>query len=221
MNYKLVRSKRKSLAICITGGEVIVKAPTGMSTEHIENFVAQKSGWIAKKLAEYDRKSDMLKPVIDGDGVLVYGVPHPIACSEKHKRVAIADGALQVPSKYVDAEKRRSAVKNHLKRLAATELSQALEYLSVRTGLKYKSFAITDARTKWGSCDGDCNIRLNWRLVMLDAELLEYVIVHELCHTKHHDHSAAFWAEVKKHCPKCADAKKRLKQYSVLTALYR
>ena len=113
------------------------------------------------------------------------------------------------------------AVKNWFKRTAADMLAHVLEMYSLSTGLEYTSFALTNAGGKWGSCDGNGNIRLNWRLVMLDDALSGYVAVHELAHTVHHDHSAGFWAEVEKHCPDYKALRKRLKNFSVLTALYR
>ncbi|MDE7108058.1 MAG: M48 family metallopeptidase, partial [Clostridiales bacterium] len=66
-----------------------------------------------------------------------------------------------------------------------------------------------------------CSIRLNWRLVMLDDELVTYVIVHELCHTAYHDHSSQFWDLVGRLMPNYKSVKKRLKSFSVLTTMYR
>ncbi|MDE6402122.1 MAG: M48 family metallopeptidase [Clostridiales bacterium] len=222
MEYKLIRSKRKTLTICITGGEIIVKSPPRISVEHIEKFLNEKSEWISKKLGEYAKKTSALSEVISGDVVLYHGQSHPIVPSDKHKRIAIDDGKLCLPIKYsTDKSSALRAVTAWFKRIAKVELEAALEKMSVETGLKYKSFALTNARTKWGSCDGDCDIRLNWRLVMLDGALVEYVLIHELAHTVHHDHSAQFWALVKSYAPDYSATKKRLKTYSVLTSLYR
>lgn len=219
MKYKLVRSKRKTLSICVKDGEVTVKAPKSSSVEYIEKFIAQKESWINKKLAEFKTRSGLLRPVLDGECVMLDGNVIPIVISDGVKRAKLSDGALIVPETDGDAQKK--AIAAWYKRTAKNSLCHSLEGLSVLTGLKYKSFAITNARTKWGSCDGECNIRLNWRLIMLNERLAEYVIVHELCHTVHHDHSAAFWEEVAKHCPDYKNARKSLKTYGALTSLYR
>ena len=213
MQYKLIRSKRKTLTICIKDGEVIVKSPPRISVEHIEKFLEEKSEWVSKKLAEHARKTSVLSAVISGDCVMYHGRQCAVVPSEKHKRIAVADGELLLPIKY--------AITAWFKRIAASELEAALTETSAKTGLKYKSFALTNARTKWGSCDGDCDIRLNWLLVMLDANLIDYVLIHELAHTVHHNHGAEFWALVKSFAPDYAATKKRLKTYSVLTTLYR
>ncbi len=222
MNYKLVRSKRKTLTVCIKDGKVTVKAPKTTSIEYIENFVAQKRGWIEKKLAEYDRRVGILGDVMSYKSVMISGEICPIVYSDAVKRIRYENGALNVPRKFDGAEtETRRAVASWYKRTAAGVLEHTLESLSIRTGLKYKSFALTNARTKWGSCDGECNIRLNWRLLMLDDALSEYVIIHELCHTVHHDHSAEFWSAVESFCPDMAKHKKKLKTFAPLTALYR
>ena len=107
------------------------------------------------------------------------------------------------------------------KKLAETELADRLYRLALSTGLTYKSFALTNAKTQWGNCDGECNIRLNWRLVMLSDEMAAYVIIHELCHTKYHDHSKKFWALVQKFMPNYKTVKKQLKSFSMLTSMFR
>lgn len=221
MDYKLIRSKRKTLSICVSDGVVTVKAPLKTSVRHIEDFLADKEKWINKKLSEQARRSDILADVISGESIMYCGLILPIAVTDRVKRVAISDDAVCVPIKFAEKQACLRAVTAQFKRLAAKQLEEELGSVSEQTGLSYDRFATTNARTKWGSCDGKNRIRLNWRLLMLDKQLRRYVEIHELSHTVHHDHSAAFWSEVKKHMPEYAAAKKRLKTFSVLTTLYR
>lgn len=221
MEYKLIRSKRKSLTISITNGEITVKAPLKTPMSHIEAFIGEKSNWIERKIAEQKRKTDLLSNVIAGECVLYHGAFLKAVSSADHKRIKIDGEYIFIPEKYKDRTAADKALTAFLKRLAENELNILLADVSARTGLGYASFALTNARTKWGSCDGKCNIRLNWRLIMLDAELVEYVLIHELAHTVYHDHSKSFWAEVAKFMPRYNTAKKRLKTYSVLTSMYR
>lgn len=220
MEYKLQRSKRKTLVVSITNGEVIVKAPTRTSVEHIEKFLADKAVWIAKKVNEYNAKTAALVPLMNGTSALYHGKLLPIVPTTTAK--ACVNGSIvYLPVKYDTTEKRDRALANMYKKIALFELSDKLYKLSAATGLKYTGFALTNARTQWGNCDGKCSIRLNWRLVMLDDELATYVIIHELCHTAFHDHSAQFWALVKKFMPGYKNIKKRLKTFSILTTMYR
>lgn len=221
MNYKLIRGKRKTLSVSIVDGGITVKAPLAISVEYIDRFLASKRKWIEKKLAEQRKKSELLKPVLDGDAVLYHGAFCAVAVCPDRKRVLFKDGILDLPEKCSQKAARDKAVAAWGKRMASVELKAALDDASVRTGLKYGAFALTNARTKWGSCDDNGNIMLNWRLAMLDAKLVEYVIVHELSHTKHHNHGAEFWAEVQKHLPEYKSLKRRLKAFAVLTTMYR
>ncbi len=221
MNYKLIRGKRKTLSVSIVDGGITVKAPLAISVEYIDRFLASKRKWIEKKLAEQRKKSELLKPVLDGDAVLYHGAFCAVAVCPDRKRVLFKDGILDLPEKCSQKAARDKAISAWGKRVATVELKAALDKISARTGLKFASFALTNAKTKWGSCDGNGNIMLNWRLVMLDEISVEYVIVHELSHTKHHNHSAEFWAEVQKHMPAYKPVKKRLKAFSVLTSMYR
>ncbi len=220
MEYKLIRAKRKTISVSIKGGEVTVKAPNSIDIERIEKFVSSKQAWIDKKLAEYGKKASALAPILDYSHALYFGEVVPITVTDGVKKVKFECGEIRVPVKYAGAAI-KSAVANFYKRTAKQALGHMLEAISIRTGLKYASFALTNAAGNWGSCDGACNIRLNWRLVMLEDALSEYVIIHELCHTLHHDHSKAFWAEVGKLYPAVAAAKKKLKFYSELMRLYR
>lgn len=221
MEYKLLRSKRKTLAIHISGGSITVKAPNKMSIEHIERFIEQKSAWIEKKLNEYAVRAGFLSALSDCKRMMYRGEFYDAVEVDVPSRVHLSNGMLCIPKRYgTDSEKQRAVIA-FFKRLAKIELAAELDTVSKEVGLVYNSFALTNARTKWGSCDGKGNIRLNWRLIMLDPQLMRYVIVHELSHTKHHDHSAAFWAEVGKHMPSYSAVKKRLKQFSALTSLYR
>lgn len=220
MDYRLQRSSRKTLAVCISDGEIIVKAPNRMSIAHIESFLAEKALWIAKKVREYNAKTAALAPVTNGTSALYHGMLLLIVPTTTAK-ACINGNVLYLPVKYDTQEKRDRAISNLYKKLAQSELADKLYRISASTRLSYSGFSLTNARTQWGNCDGKCSIRLNWRLVMLDDEIVTYVIVHELCHTAYHDHSAQFWALVQKFLPNYKAIKKRLKNFSVLTTMYR
>lgn len=222
MEYKTVRTDRKTIAIQITDGGVVVKAPKTTSVERIREVVEQKRDWIEKKLAEQRYKNAVLADVISGVCAMYHGQFLRIELSAAHKRIAIGDGRLLLPAKYAsDRAAATRALKAWYTRTALSELKILLDDVSSRIGKRYAGFSLTNAQGKWGSCDEKCNIKLNWRLVMLDADMAEYVCVHELCHTLYHDHSPSFWAEVGRFYPSYPTAKKRLNNYSMLTKLYR
>lgn len=221
MEYKLVRQKRKTLTVSVADGAVTVKAPKSTPVDYIERFIEQKTGWINKKLAEQARRAEFLGGVIDHTKALYYGKALDIRASEQYKRVTVTDGVMFVPQKYAEKNDTVGAIGRWYKREAAKALFDRLNALSQATGLEFCDFALTNARTKWGSCDAQCNIRLNWRLVMLEPALIDYVVIHELAHTRHHDHSSEFWKIVGELYPNYKAARKTLKTYAALTSLYR
>ena len=220
MEYKLERSKRKTLAVTVKDGQVIVKAPLKLSIPYIEDFLAEKALWITKKVREYNAKTAALAPIMNGSSALYHGMVLPIVPTACAKAV-INGSVVHLPIKYDTPEKRDKAIANMYKKLALSELSDKLYRISAAVGIHYTSFALTNAKTQWGNCDGMCDIRLNWRLIMLDDELVYYVMIHELCHTVHHDHSYDFWKLVQRYVPNYKAIKNRLKNFSVLTSLYR
>ncbi len=98
-----------------------------------------------------------------------------------------------------------------LRKEAKKILPQRLEELAKKHGFKYEKVAIKNAKTRWGSCSYRNNINLNLHLARLDSDLVDYVILHELCHTIEKNHSARFWALLHKHLPDATERRKRLK----------
>lgn len=220
-DYNVIRMKRKTLTIMVTSGVVTVKAPKKIDDERIKAFVDEKSGWVEKKLAEQEKRTIFLQDALNYSKVLLYGKMCDIIITDECKKPLYENGRVFAPIKCLDKSVLIKTIRSWYKKGALTSLGERLSDVSKKIGLEYSSFALTNAKGKWGSCDAKCNIRLNWRLVMLDSNLIDYVIVHELSHTVHHDHSKAFWDEVGKFCPNFKQEKKRLKTYAPLTLLYR
>lgn len=103
-------------------------------------------------------------------------------------------------------------LKKWLRCKAELYLHQRLNVLSEQTGLHYNRLSIRSQTTRWGSCSTKKNISLNAKLMFLDAELIDYVIIHELAHTIHFNHSKQFWDLVKNHCPHFRACIKTLKK---------
>lgn len=99
----------------------------------------------------------------------------------------------------------------HYRRMAQELLPVRLEYWSEIIGVQPAALHITSARTRFGSCSAKNSISFSWRLMQYSPETIDYVVVHELCHILHHDHSAAFWAEVSRYLPDYKERQKQLK----------
>lgn len=102
-----------------------------------------------------------------------------------------------------------------LRKVAKQRLPEVLQRVSLRTGLTYRKLTIRKSRSRWGSCTREGNISLSLFLAALPDELVEYVCIHELCHTVHHNHSAEFHALVNLHTGgREKELQKRLKMFS-------
>lgn len=111
-------------------------------------------------------------------------------------------------------QRARDAKKKILTRQAREYLPYRLEYYAKRFGYEYEKCRLTHANTRWGSCSSNRTISLNIGLMKVPEKLRDYVILHELAHLNHMDHSDLFWAEVAEHDPQYREHRRRLKMFS-------
>jgi len=98
---------------------------------------------------------------------------------------------------------------------AAAMLKARLRQLAAKHGFSYNRVTVRNQRTRWGSCSPDNNISLNMKLVLLPPELMDYVILHELVHTRVHDHSRRFWTELDKYVGNARAVSRRVRQSGI------
>lgn len=175
-------SKRKKISLQIDGaGRLNVKAPKGMADEVILSAVQGHSAWITDKLRSLEAARQVPQPKeYQEEGSFLYlGKEYPL-----HKLIATGER---------DAETLKQELKkfyfNSLKKVIAERMPHYQNQLKV----KPKSFEIVESRTKWGSCSSDKKLTFNYRLAMAPPEVIDYVIIHELCHLLHMNHDRSFW----------------------------
>ena len=99
----------------------------------------------------------------------------------------------------------------YLRRIAGEYISERVKYLSGRFGFNFRDVKIRGQKTRWGSCSSNGNLSFNYKLLQYRKHVIDYVIIHELCHTKHMNHSQKFWKLVEQYCPDYKNIKKELK----------
>lgn len=102
--------------------------------------------------------------------------------------------------------------KKQLLKKAHILIPQRVDYYAPMVGVGYNRIAIKDTKTRWGSCSGDGNLNFSYKLILMPMEILDYVVVHELCHRIHMNHSKEFWAEVERIIPDYKERRKWLKE---------
>ena len=122
-------------------------------------------------------------------------------------------------AKITEAEKRSQTLTEksaHIDKTAAkNKLESRLSALAEKHGFRYNKVCIRNQKTRWGSCSQKNNISLNIKLMLLPAELADYVLLHELVHTRVHNHSRNFWAELDKYTGNAKALNKKLKHYDL------
>lgn len=120
----------------------------------------------------------------------------------------------QIPLSDPATQRARDAKKKLLMKDAKKYLPYRLEYFAKLYGYSYEKCRLSHAATRWGSCSSNGTISLNIGLMQVPEILRDYVIIHELAHLNHLDHSDAFWAEVATHDPRYKEHRKKLKAFS-------
>ena len=221
IEYAIVRSarRRKTVALRVDpAGRVLVLAPAGLDQRYLRDFVVKQAAWIVGRLEE-SASTPPRPQLLTGSTVPYLGQTIALDVQSAAVRAPAAtnteSGLLVRVPLGLDGDQHAHAVRWALERWYGR---RALEYLDATvarwvpiTGLPPANILIRDQKRRWASCAPDGTLRFNWRLVMAEPALIDYVVVHELAHLKHPNHSAAFWAEVERVIPDFKERRTRLR----------
>lgn len=216
ISYTLTRSRRKSIGLQISQHGLRISAPLHTPLSHIDSVLQQKAGWITKKLAQWHEKKSL---VLDWSLDTVYpllGEPWRIALKPTGEIAMAQSFDHEPPQPLAIALTPRQIeifVMNWYQQQAIDCFQQRIGIYAQRLALPAPPFRLSQAKTRWGSCNSRGFITLNWRLIQLPLHLIDYVVAHELAHIIEMNHSKAFWAVVKKVCPGYRVVRRELKEY--------
>ncbi|NGZ86657.1 M48 family metallopeptidase [Duganella aceris] len=221
LEYELRRSTRRSIGFMIDDDGLRVTAPKRISIAEIDNAIRTKQHWILSKLKERrERRAARLeKPPIEW----IDGAQLPYLGADITLRLLVGG---RNRSSYNPATRElsmvlvpgatetllRERVKAWYQQEAKVLFEQRLDVYAERLGVRYHSFGLSSAGTRWGSCTADRKIRLNWKLIHFSQPLIDYVIAHELSHILEMNHSAQFWNTVGSIYPEYEEAKNLLRK---------
>ncbi|NHO32580.1 M48 family metallopeptidase [Acetobacter fallax] len=199
------RARRVSLRVSPRTRGVIVTLPASATTEAGLRLLRTHTGWIEKQLqrrAHTPRFEAGGRVPIDGADHVICHTPHGTGGAWlEQSEIHVSGDAAFIPRRVTD----------FLRRLATRKLADRMTALGARTGLMPAQVAIRDTTSRWGSCTARGRVMLSWRLVMTPVFVQDYVILHELAHLRHLNHSAAFWALVDLLTPRRHEAERWLK----------
>jgi predicted metal-dependent hydrolase len=202
--YQIRRSGRaRRLRITVRPAGVEVVAPLGMRDAEIAAFVEDHRGWIESKLEAIRKRLAAhagSRRLVDGARIPLRGGWQrlQVVRSERARPLVRHDGDIRVelpdrlPAALQESEVER-VLSGWLRREARAEAKAAIDRFGPRHGLVPRGLVIKAHRTLWGSCTASDVVNLNWRLILAPPAVLDYVVVHELCHLRHRHHQPPFW----------------------------
>lgn len=209
------RARRYILRVTEEGNLRITLPRYGTKREALK-FAESRAEWIIRRVLE--NRAQAREDWAEGKLVYVGGQQHSLKLSEKKStqrtRVQITlEGLQNFEAFQRKDEKIQHAVERKLRDLAKEILPERTRELAAQHGVSPTHVRVGNQKTQWGSCTSKGVVALNWRLIQLPAPERDYVILHELMHLKHLNHSPAFWSAVETVCPTYRSDEKALKQW--------
>jgi predicted metal-dependent hydrolase len=209
LSYKLVRARRRTIALFVDGDGIVARAPRHVAVDEIEAFMREKERWIRRRLAAPRRR-----PFVWEAGATLpwLGQSVTLALRPGGNTIRLSSGLLEVG--LADEAGLRERVLAWIREQALVLFRERVAALSRALDLTVSGIGLSNARTQWGSCSASGRIRLNWRLMLLPEHLVDYVVAHELAHRRELNHSVRFWDVVAALYPRYREARRELSSLS-------
>jgi len=214
-----LRAKHVRLTLSIQDGPVVV-VPKGFDHGRIPSLLQKKKRWLentSKRIEEQRKLLESERPGMLPGRLALQGIGEEWTIEyrpRKSSRVTVVERPgypLLVSGDTANIEICRAALRRWLNRKAHVQLKSWLVTLAKEHGFKIGRVIVRSQRTRWGSCSRGKTISLNLKLLFIPQDVAQYVLIHELCHTVHLNHSQKFWALLKRHEPDCAKKEEALR----------
>lgn len=215
--YQLELRPRRTVGLKITHQGLVVHAPKRIVVHQLNQILQEKSAWILNKLAL--RETNTIEPVQwqHGEHLLFLGQDIMLQVVETKGKSQVQLHADQLVVSIKEVTNQTLIAKKAIQwfqQQAFEDFARRVEIFATKLGAKPPPVALSNAQSRWGSCNSRGQVRLNWRLIQAPPQVINYVVCHELAHLKEMNHSARFYAVLAQLFPDHADAEKLLKQLS-------
>lgn len=220
--YRTEYSRRKTMAIVVSPHKgVIVRAPVRTPVSTIEKFLNEKSGWITKILAGFNSLEMLDKPegYNDGDSVMLFGRPYLLKMVRSGRNAIRISNGQTIELEHdlnLNPLTTRSILESWFKQTAKNRLASKFgEALVKYRDYEFRptGFTVRTMKKRWGSCSSRGKIAISYDLIRLDELYSDYVIAHELCHLKHHNHGSGYYKLLSEVFPDWKRTRKELRKY--------
>ncbi len=219
ISYEVVRSRRATADIVIErDGRVLVRAPQSIPDERIEDMVEAKRYWIYKNLAEWRdlNATRVLREYRNGEGFLYLGRSYRLLLvADQEEPLLLKGGRFCLRRELVDRgaiEAAKAAFRDYYINRGTERITQRVNYYAPKVGVGPRSINVRELGNRWASCSAKGALAFHWKCLMAPQTILDYIVVHELCHFYHFDHTSAFWNQVDKVMPCYRERKEWLKK---------
>ena len=217
-NISIKRTNRlKTVSLKVKNQEVVLSVPKFVTNSEIDNIIERKINWIRNKLAiEKTNSFNIKRKYENGEKFLYFGSEYSLKIKHSNSDNVYLDNNIMI----VEVKNNSKAVhiRNILNNWYIAEskkyLIKTTNYYEVLIGVSVNKLIFGKYKSKWGSCNSKKTISYDWRIIMAPLEVIHYLIIHELCHIKHLNHSNDFWKTVEKYMANYKLQKKWLKTNS-------
>jgi predicted metal-dependent hydrolase len=218
IQFTLIRSDRKTADIVIErSGDVIVRAPEGIDDERVRAVVADRALWVHRSLAEWEdlNASRRHRPLVQGQGFPYLGRSYRLKFVDRADvPLRLKNGRWEVSETFVVREGEaavRKAFRDFYAVKGAQIFTERVRQLAPSVGVEPGEVTVKELGYHWASCGSAGALNFHWKTLMAPQTVIDYIVVHELCHLRHRDHSDAFWNEVDKVLPRYRERKEWLR----------
>lgn len=217
ISYLLERRPRRTVGLKITESGLVVHAPKRIFEFQLNQILLEKSNWILNKLQAREENQVEKIEWIDGEHLLYLGndIQLSISPNYSNKKPVFDENKLKITALHANTHAGcRHAIIQWYKQQAKLDFSRRLEILAAKLGVTTPPLTLSNAQSRWGSCNSRGQVRLSWRLLQAPPHIINFVICHELAHLKQMNHSAKFYAVLESLFPNYKAAEKELKLLS-------
>ena len=222
IEFEVEYRNRKSLAIQIEPiDKILVLSPTGLPEDIIKEKVKSKGKWIIKKLLDFKDMGYLPfnREFVNGEAFMYFGRNYSLQIildkNLKNPKVELSNGKFAISTPIKDQVILKKAMEKWYRREAKKIILKRIEFYKPKFSIEPRIIKIKEQKKRWGSCTPKGDLLFNWRAVMAPSPVIDYIIVHELSHLIHRNHSQKFWNQVESILPDYKIRKKWLMNYGV------
>ena len=219
LQVEVVRSDRRTAALHIVGSDLQVRVPEHLEDGRVAAILKQKRPWIRSKVAELQRvPPHRPRELVSGESFPYLGRNYRLKVLEGHQvGVRLSGGYLRatVRPNEQDAQRERR-IQQYLQNWYRSRARERLSEKAIRYARQIRvtpaGISVRNFKSRWGSCNSRGNVVFNWNIIKAPHAIVDYVVIHELCHLIHSNHSKDFWRLVGRHDGAYEEHKQWLKQ---------